>query len=66
MFRHQDIEWMSRGIVIAVLASWLVYTLVQTHIRKLEGVSPAVDELAAEAIEDFDEEAPLLGGAPEP
>ncbi|KAJ3910181.1 Golgi apparatus membrane protein TVP38 [Lentinula edodes] len=54
------------GIVIAVLASWLVYTLVQTHIRKLEGVSPAVDELAAEAIEDFDEEAPLLGGAPEP
>lgn len=43
-----------------------MYTLVQTHIRKLEGVSPAVDELAAEAIEDFDEEAPLLGGAPEP
>ncbi|KAJ3894573.1 Golgi apparatus membrane protein TVP38 [Lentinula edodes] len=53
------------GIVIAVLASWFVYNLVQTHIRKLEGVSPAVDELAAEAIEDFDEEAPLLGGAPE-
>ncbi|KAJ4466495.1 Golgi apparatus membrane protein TVP38 [Lentinula aciculospora] len=54
------------GIVIAVLASWLVYTLVQNHIRKLEGVSPAVDELAAEAIEDFDEEAPLLRGSQEP
>ncbi|KAE9410375.1 Golgi apparatus membrane protein TVP38 [Gymnopus androsaceus JB14] len=26
------------GIVIAILASWLVYTLVQKHIRKLEGV----------------------------
>ncbi|KAJ3855659.1 Golgi apparatus membrane protein TVP38 [Lentinula lateritia] len=54
------------GIVVAVLASWSVYNLVQTHIRKLEGVSSAVDELAAEAIEDFDEEAPLLGGTPEP
>ncbi|KAJ3821244.1 Golgi apparatus membrane protein TVP38 [Lentinula raphanica] len=49
------------GIAVAVLASWMVYTLVQNHIRKLEGVSPDVDELAAEAIEDFNEEAPLLG-----
>ncbi|KAJ3987197.1 Golgi apparatus membrane protein TVP38 [Lentinula detonsa] len=53
------------GILVAVLASWLVYRLVQNHIRKLEGVSPAVDELAAEAIEDFNEEAPLLGSPQE-
>ncbi|KIK65363.1 hypothetical protein GYMLUDRAFT_38810 [Collybiopsis luxurians FD-317 M1] len=51
------------GIVIAVLASWLVYRLVQNRIRNLEGISPVVDELAAEAIEDFDEEAPLLGNS---
>ena len=37
-----------------------VYNLVQNHIRHLEGVPPEVDELAAEAIEDYDEEAPLL------
>ncbi|KAJ3999511.1 Golgi apparatus membrane protein TVP38 [Lentinula boryana] len=53
------------GIIVAVLASWLVYRLVQNHIRKLEGVPPAVDELAAEAIEDFNEEAPLLGSPQE-
>jgi len=47
------------GILIAMLASWLVYTLVQNHIRKLSGISPETDELAAEAIEDS-EEAPLL------
>jgi hypothetical protein len=41
----------------------LVYTLVQGHIRHLEGISPEIDELAAEAIEDFGEdgeEEPLL------
>jgi len=38
----------------------LIYTLVQGHIRKLEGFPPEVDELAAEAIEQYDEEAPLL------
>ncbi|KIK06791.1 hypothetical protein K443DRAFT_674076 [Laccaria amethystina LaAM-08-1] len=48
------------GILIAVFASWLVYNLVQNHIRHLEGISPNVDELAAEAIEDFDEEDPLI------
>lgn len=39
----------------------LIYTLVQGHIRKLEGLSPEVDELAAEAVEQYSEEAPLLG-----
>lgn len=38
----------------------LVYTLVQGHIRHLEGIPPEVDELAAEAIEEFGEEEPLL------
>ncbi|KIM46283.1 hypothetical protein M413DRAFT_441372 [Hebeloma cylindrosporum] len=48
------------GIVIAFIASWTVYNLVQSHIRHLDGFPPEVDELAAEAIEDYDEEAPLL------
>ncbi|KAJ7699990.1 Golgi apparatus membrane protein TVP38 [Mycena rosella] len=47
------------GIIIAILASWLVYTSVQTHIRNAAGVSPETDELAAEAFEDA-EDAPLL------
>jgi len=50
------------GIFIAVLVSWTVYHLVQSHIRKLEGFPREVDELAAEAIEHYDEEAPLLSG----
>ncbi|KAJ7499013.1 Golgi apparatus membrane protein TVP38 [Mycena latifolia] len=37
----------------------LVYTSVQTHIRNLPGMSPEIDELAAEALEDS-EDAPLL------
>ncbi|KAJ8523462.1 hypothetical protein ONZ45_g57 [Pleurotus djamor] len=49
------------GIVIAFGASWAVFTLVQSHIRHLDGISPETDELAAEALEDYDEEAPLLG-----
>ncbi|KAM6495971.1 Golgi apparatus membrane protein TVP38 [Amanita muscaria] len=48
------------GLVLALLSGWLVYTLVQGHIRHLKDVPPDVDELAAEAIEDFNEEAPLL------
>ncbi|KAJ3511929.1 hypothetical protein NLJ89_g3821 [Agrocybe chaxingu] len=48
------------GILVAIFTSWTVYNLVQRHIRHLEGFSPEVDELAAEAIEDYDEEAPLL------
>ncbi|KAF9469104.1 Golgi apparatus membrane protein TVP38 [Collybia nuda] len=48
------------GIIVAIFTSWLVYTLVQSHIKKLEGIPPEVDELAAEAIEDFGEEEPLL------
>ncbi|KAF7331992.1 hypothetical protein MKEN_00079500 [Mycena kentingensis (nom. inval.)] len=47
------------GIAIAALASWLIYTSVQKHIRSLSGLPRQVDELAAEAIEES-EEAPLL------
>ncbi|KAJ7179900.1 hypothetical protein C8R43DRAFT_971000 [Mycena crocata] len=47
------------GILIAAVASWFVYTSVQKHIRSLSGISPEVDELAAEAVEES-EEAPLL------
>ncbi len=42
------------------LACRLVYTLVQNHIRQLEDMSPEVDRMAAEALEEYDEEAPLL------
>jgi len=49
------------GLLIAIFTSWLIYTLVLGHIRKLNGFSPEVDELAAEAIEEYDEAAPLLG-----
>ena len=41
-----------------------MYTLVQGHIRQLEGIPPQIDELAAEAIEEYvednNEEEPLL------
>ncbi|KAF9263501.1 Golgi apparatus membrane protein TVP38 [Marasmius fiardii PR-910] len=52
------------GIVVAICTSALVYTLVQRHIKTLSGLPRDVDELAAEAIEEYDESAPLL--APEP
>ena len=48
------------GLSIAVFTSWWIYTLVQQHIRHLDGLPADVDELAAEAIEDYAEESPLL------
>jgi len=48
------------GIVVAIGTSWWVYNLVQRHIRQLEGIPAEVDESAAEAIEEFDEETSLL------
>ncbi|KAF7352870.1 hypothetical protein MVEN_01254100 [Mycena venus] len=47
------------GVVIAFVASWLVYTSIQRHIRRLPGLPAETDELAAEALEDT-EDAPLL------
>ncbi|KAG6855104.1 Tlg2-vesicle protein [Blastosporella zonata] len=48
------------GLAIAILTSWVVYNMVQKHIRHLEGIPSDVDELAAEAIEDYGEEDRLL------
>ncbi|TFY72753.1 hypothetical protein EVG20_g254 [Dentipellis fragilis] len=45
------------GIVVGVVAGWIVYSLME---KELRGVSPEIDELAAEAIEEADEGAPLL------
>lgn len=48
-----------------MLQASIVYRAMQTEIRHLQGVSPDVEELAAEAIEevveDAEEGAPLLG-----
>ncbi|TBU59163.1 Golgi apparatus membrane protein TVP38 [Dichomitus squalens] len=49
------------GVVIAALASWIIYRLMKREILHLKGVPPEVDELAAEAIEEAEEGAPLLG-----
>ncbi|KAI0796582.1 Golgi apparatus membrane protein TVP38 [Abortiporus biennis] len=48
------------GVLIALLTSWVIYRSMQAHIRHLKGVSPEIDELAAEAIEEAEEGAPLL------
>ncbi|EPQ59287.1 hypothetical protein GLOTRDRAFT_35207 [Gloeophyllum trabeum ATCC 11539] len=49
------------GIMIGMIAGWVVYNQMQRHIRHVEGLPPGVDELAVEAIEDIAEEgAPLL------
>ncbi|KAJ8590295.1 hypothetical protein M405DRAFT_737049 [Rhizopogon salebrosus TDB-379] len=48
------------GVLLTVLASSLVYYLMQKEIRRLHDSSSGRDELAAEALEDA-EDAPLLG-----
>jgi len=48
------------GILVAIIASIVVYRLVQKQIRQRSDLSPDVEDLAAEAIEDIDEGAPLL------
>ncbi|KAF9055209.1 Golgi apparatus membrane protein TVP38 [Hymenopellis radicata] len=70
--RHMDTQTkvingllIGAGILVAIFTSWLVYTLVQKHIRELEGVPPEVDRMAAEALEEYDEGAPLLKPADE-
>lgn len=49
------------GVIIAALASWIIYRLMRKEILHLRGVPSEIDELAAEAIEDAEEGAPLLG-----
>ncbi|OBZ76629.1 Golgi apparatus membrane protein TVP38 [Grifola frondosa] len=49
------------GVLMAAIASWVIYRAMQTEIRHLQGIPPEVDELAAEAIEEAEEGSPLLG-----
>jgi len=49
------------GLLIVLVSSWLVYRLMQKHIRQLEGLPEETDQLAASAISDIEEGAPLLG-----
>jgi hypothetical protein len=48
------------GIIISIFASYTIYYQMQAHIRHLSSLPADVDELAAEAIEDAGEAAPLL------
>ncbi|KAH9846944.1 Golgi apparatus membrane protein TVP38 [Lenzites betulinus] len=49
------------GILITALASWVIYRSMRKEILHLQGVPPEIDELAAEALEEAEEGAPLLG-----
>ncbi|KAI0638279.1 Golgi apparatus membrane protein TVP38 [Trametes polyzona] len=49
------------GVLITALASWIIYRAMRKEILHLQGVPPEIDELAAEAIEEAEEGAPLLG-----
>ena len=48
------------GLVLGIIASVVVYRLVQRQLRHLKGVSPAAGEDIIEALEEADEGAPLL------
>ncbi|PCH41266.1 hypothetical protein WOLCODRAFT_137281 [Wolfiporia cocos MD-104 SS10] len=49
------------GLLLGLTASFIVYRAMQSEIRRLQGLSPEVDELAVEALEEAEEGAPLLG-----
>jgi len=48
------------GLLVSITAGFIIYRAMQTEIRRLEGIPPEVDELAAEALEEAEEGAPLL------
>lgn len=48
------------GILLVIIASVIVYRLVQSQLRHLKGVSPAAEEDIIDALEEADEGAPLL------
>ncbi|KAI0832518.1 Golgi apparatus membrane protein TVP38 [Trametes gibbosa] len=54
------------GVLITALASWVIYRAMRKEILHLQGVPPEIDELAAEALEEAEEGAPLLGPHHEP
>lgn len=49
------------GIILGIIASIVVYRLVQRQLQHLKGVSPSTEEDIIEALEEADEGAPLLG-----
>lgn len=49
------------GFVLGIIASVVVYRLVQSQLRHLKDVSPRAEEDIIEALEEADEGAPLLG-----
>ena len=51
------------GVIIGLVASVVVYRLVQNQLRHMNGVSPSTEEDIIEAIEEADEGAPLLRNA---
>lgn len=48
------------SIVVGIIASVVVYRLVQNQLKHLKGIPGDIEELAAEAVDDADEGAPLL------
>jgi hypothetical protein len=48
------------GLLLGLVASVVVYRLVQRQLRHLKGVSPSTEEDIIEALEEADEGAPLL------
>jgi len=48
------------GLFLGLIASVVVYRLVQRQLRHLKGVSPSTEEDIIEALEEADEGAPLL------
>ncbi|EKM59350.1 uncharacterized protein PHACADRAFT_249783 [Phanerochaete carnosa HHB-10118-sp] len=51
---------------VAIIAGLIIFRSMKAHIRHLEGIPPEVDELAAEALEEASEGAPLLGNRASP
>lgn len=55
-----DISLAVGGLFLGLVASIVVYRLVQRQLRHLKGVSPSTEEDIIEALEEADEGAPLL------
>jgi len=51
------------GIILSVLSGWVIYSLVQKHVRHFEEVPSGIDELDSEALDD-DEAVPFLDDNP--
>ena len=49
------------GVLLSIIASVVVYRLVQHQLQHLKGVSPSTEEDIIEALEEAEEGAPLLG-----